>query len=310
MEAIGGAEALGAVGIVRRRMSGDWFGSGQSRRPYLVQGPTMDPPPTTQHTTIVSVIDYAGNRWLDESLEFDDAGDSITRIQAATVEQGFESLTYRDEKPFFRAFSREDLQGLLSRRLRRHPEGLLRLALGRPETLEWVGPGEALGRKQRVISLADPAGTRVLLYFDAKTNLLTRSETLRQHPLAGDSAAEVLYDDYRRVGRLKLPFHYIDRVAGIPTEEMRAASIEIDAPFPEDRLRPPRESAMMAEDPAQPAVRDLGDGLHLIRGPYNVVFAVFRDHVLAIEAPMSARYAEDCLALIRATAPGKPIRHV
>jgi hypothetical protein len=308
--AMGGVEALTAVRTVRRRLSGDWFGSGQSLRPHPVPGPTLVPPPTTQHMNVVTVIDYVGNRWVEEGLEFDDAGDAVTRIRAVTPESGFETLTYRDEKPYYRAFPQDDLPALGVRAGRRHPEGLLRLALGRPETLQWVGPGEALGRKQRVISLTDPSGSRVLIYFDERTGLPTKSETLRPHAIAGDSYAEVVYGDYRPVGRLTLPFHYIDRVAGVPTEETRAASIELDVPFPEERLRPPRDHARMDGDPPQPVVRDLGGGLYLIRGVYNTVFAVFRDHVIVVEAPLSARYAEECLAGIRATAPGKPIRYV
>lgn len=309
IEAIGGRRALEDAGTVRRRMSGDWFGSFQSPRPHRFIGPTLDPPPASQHTRVVSVIDYARNRWLEESFEYDDAGDSITRVQSIDGEQGFETVTYRDEKPYFRAFPRDELPLLLARTLRRHPEGLLRLALGRPETLQWVGNGEALGRRQRVISLADTSGTRLLLYFDEETDLMTKSEVLRSHPVAGDTVAEVIFADYRPVGALRLPFRYVNRVAGIPTEEMLAESIDVQAPFPESPS-PPLDHARMEVDPALPAVQALGGGLYLIRGPYNVAFAVFRDHVIAFEAPLSARYAEDCLALIRATAPDKPVRYV
>jgi dienelactone hydrolase/glyoxylase-like metal-dependent hydrolase (beta-lactamase superfamily II) len=308
--ALGGAEALAALGTVRRRSSGDWFGSGQSRNPHPVEGPTLAPPPTTQHMNVTTVIDYRGIRWLEESLEYDDAGDAITRIRAVTPESGFESLTYRNEKPFFRSFPAEEARALLARAARRHPEGLLRMALVRPETLEWVGHGEAFGRRQRVISMVDPGGTRVLIYFDDETGLPAKSETLRPHAVAGDSHAEILYDDYRPVGSLRLPFHVIDRVAGVPTEETRAAAVEIDPPFPEDRLRPPRVFARMEDDPPRPVVRELGGGLYLIRGTYNTVFAVFRDHVIAVEAPLGARYAEEALAKIEAAAPGKPIRYV
>jgi dienelactone hydrolase/glyoxylase-like metal-dependent hydrolase (beta-lactamase superfamily II) len=308
--AIGGREALDALTTVRRQSSGDWFGSGQSQRPYRVPAPTLDPPPTTQHMKTVSLADYAGNRWLEESLEFDDSGDAVTRIDVVTGEFGFESLTYRDEKPFYRDVPRADLPALVARRSRRHPEGLLRMALARPETLGWVGDGEALGRSQRVISLTDPAGSRVLVYFDAGTGLPSKAETLRPHALAGDTTAEVIYDDYRRVGRLRLPFHYVDRVAGVPTVKTRLEAIDLDVSLPDDRLRPPGTFARIEDDPSQPGVRDLGGGLYLIRGTYNVVFAVFRDHVLAVEAPLSPRYAEDCIELMRATAPGKPIRRL
>ena len=64
----------------------------------------------------------------------------------------------------------------------------------------------------------------------------------------------------------------------------------------------------MEGDPPEPVVRPLGENLYLIRGTHNVVFAVFRDHVVVFEAPVSSRYAETCRRLIRETAPDRPIR--
>jgi glyoxylase-like metal-dependent hydrolase (beta-lactamase superfamily II) len=63
-------------------------------------------------------------------------------------------------------------------------------------------------------------------------------------------------------------------------------------------------------DPARPEISKLGEGLYLIRGPYNVLFAAFRDHVAVFEAPLNSRYAETCLELIRKTLPDRPIRYV
>jgi glyoxylase-like metal-dependent hydrolase (beta-lactamase superfamily II) len=310
LAAIGGADALRAAGAVRRRMSADWFGSGQGLRPEPFLGPTLARPKTNGRESLLSFVDYRGRRLLDELVESDLTGDSVLRVTALTEDGGFETLTYRDERPIHRSFAAQDLPALVAGRLRRHPEGLLLMALDRPETLQWVGIGEESGRRQEVISFTDPVGTRVLLYFDVDTRLLGRLETLRIHPIAGDSSSEVIYDDYRPVASLRLPFHYIDRVAGVPTEEWRVSAVELNAAPPEERFRPPPDLDRMVEDPSEPALQRLGDGLYLIRGPYNSVFAVFRDDVVVFEAPLSSRYAEAGLALIRRTAPGKPIRCV
>jgi hypothetical protein len=310
VKAIGGVEALRAARTVRRELSGDWFGSGQTPRPYPLSGPTLKTPPSNGQSQIMSFIDYGKSRWLEEAVESDFSGDYIVRITAVGEDKGFETLTYREEKSYYRAFSVPDLSSLRVRRFRRYPEGVLQMAWERPETLEWVGVGEELGRTQQVISFADSTGTRVLLYFDEKTNLLTKSETLRAHAIAGDSSSEVIYDDYRAVGNLKLPFHIIDRVAGVPTEELRVSSIELDATLPEERFRPPQDFVALEADLAEPIVEKLGEGLYLIRWTYNVVFAVFRDHVVVFEGPAGSRYAETCLELIRQTVPEKPIRYV
>jgi glyoxylase-like metal-dependent hydrolase (beta-lactamase superfamily II) len=310
VRATGGEEALRAASTIRREMAGDWFGSGQSLRPYLPPAPTLTPPPTQQHARITEVIDYGAGRCLEEEMDSDDTGDFIIQVDSVTAESGFETLTYRREKPYYRKLGADDLSSFLARIARRHPEGLIRMALDRPETLEWVGDSSALGRRVQVVSIADPAGTRILLSFDAKTHLLSRSETLRSHPIAGDSSAEVLYEDYRTAGGLKLPFHVIDRVAGVPTQEMRVASLEPGAPFPEDRLHPPVEFVPMEADPPSQSVEKLADGLYLIRGPYNILFALFRDYVVVFEAPLNSRYSEAALRLVHAAAPDKPVRFV
>ncbi len=310
--AMGGREALQGVKSVRRQLEGEWIGSGQHPRPVPVVAPTLQAPPANARDRHSILLDLAGNRWLDEAIEADLKGDFGTRRTVVTESGGFETVTYRDERPFYREFSRDDALSLHLRRLRRYPETLLRMALDRPETLAWVGAGWEFGREQQVISFADPAGTRVLLYFDTGTHLLAKSEFLREHAIAGDSFADVVYEEYRPVGALQLPFRYIERVAGVPTEVMRADAIELDVSIPEDRFRAPERQNVvrMASDPSEPVVEKLGDGLYMIRGPYNIVFAGFRDHVVVLEAPVSSRYTEACLGLIRATVPDKPIRYL
>ena len=312
VKAIGGLETLRSIRTIRRNLVGDWFGSGQSRRPLPAVTSTLKLPDSNSHNEGFSFIDYAGNRWLDEVYESDETGDAITRINAVGLESGFETITFKSEKPFYRAFSPQDLTALRVRKFRRYPEGLLLMAVGRPETLAWVGPARAFGRSQRVISFADPLGTRVLLYFDAQTNLLTKSEILRAHSLAGDSYSETIYSDYRKVGPLRLPFRHIERVAGVPTENMNATSIDLNVSLSDERFRSPAavSVAKMIEDPSDPTVKKLGDNIYLIRASYNIVFAEFRDYLVVLEAPINSAYSETCLRLIRSTVPNKPIRYV
>jgi metallo-beta-lactamase superfamily protein len=308
VRAIGGIGALRGTKTVLRRLSGDWYGSGQGRRPEPFSGPTRVPPASNGRTQLESFVDYGRGRSLDETIESDFSGDSITRVSAVAEASGFESITYRDERPYLRTIPSADLAALRVRRLRRHPEGILLMASGRTESLQWVGSDEESGRRQEVISFADAAGSRVLLYLDASTHRLTKTETVRSHAIAGDTTAEVLYDDYRQVGGLMLPFHYVDRVAGVPTEETRVSAIELGVAVQEERFAPPTEFARIEDDPAGATLQPLGDGLYLVRGPYNVLFAVYSDHVVVFEAPLNSRYSETILDLVRTVAPDKPVR--
>ena len=227
-----------------------------------------------------------------------------------TAERGFRSITYMEEDPFYDELPASDLEGLLTRKLRRNPEGILRMALSRPETLQWVGTTNESGRPQDVISFADALGTRVSLSFDARTHQLSKVETLRDHPVAGDTTTDTLFSDYRAVGALLLPFRYLDRTAGLPTHVIDIKKIELDVSLPEEHFQPPRRSVTIRHEPERPTIEKISESLYLIRGTYNVMFSVFPDHVVVFEAPLSDAYARECLELIRATAAGKPIRYV
>jgi glyoxylase-like metal-dependent hydrolase (beta-lactamase superfamily II) len=308
VRAIGGLDALRASDTVRRRLSGGWTDVGQGPRPHHVAGPTLEAPPAHFRDEVVTLVDYARGRSVEVLDESNHLGDRIVQVDVVTTDYAFRSTTYFDEKPLLLSFGPEELPSLRARALRRHPEGLLRMALDRPQTLGWAGSGVEFGHPHQVISFCDPVGTLVRLYVDETTHLLTKAETLRAHPVAGDTSTEVVFLDHRPAGRLRLPHRYVDRVAGIPTQVMEVSLIELDVEPEEERFRAPREVARVEPDPPEPAVEVLGDGLYLIRGPYNSVFADLGGEVAVFEASRDSGYAERCLDLVRRTLPGRPVR--
>jgi hypothetical protein len=307
VRAIGGVEALQNTKTVLRQLSGDWVDPGQGAQPFKPASSSAIPP-SHEKDEIESFLDYDGQRWFESLLEANFSGDHAVQNDVVTKERGFETLAFIDEKPLYQQFARDDLPGLLARKLRRYPEGALMSALARPETLQWVGSGREGGRGQQVISFTDAMGARVMLYFDDKTNLLTKWETPRDHPVAGDSNTELVFNDYRPVGPLRLPFQYIDRTAGMPTEVLHASAIERNVGFSDDRFKAPTDFYSVEKDPPEPRVEKLAEDLYLIRGSHNSIFAVFNDYIVVLEAPVSSAYAEKCLKLIRETVPNKPIR--
>src|SRR4030095_7709521 len=84
----------------------------------------------------------------------------------------------------------------------RYPEILLPMVLERPETLRYLGESQYEGEKQWVISFAHQNGAQISLYFNARTGLLTKSEILSDNPVLGDTAEELVYDDWRSAGKL------------------------------------------------------------------------------------------------------------
>jgi hypothetical protein len=107
----------------------------------------------------------------------------------------------------------------------RYPEILLPLVWERLETLRYLGESQYEGQKQWVISFALQNGAQISLFFNAQTCLLTKSEVLSDHPVLGDTADEIVYDDWRPVGKLMLPFRHINKVGGMLLMDLRATSI-------------------------------------------------------------------------------------
>lgn len=311
VHAAGGSEALLGSRSIRRELFETWFDPTQGPRPWR-GAPSEEPPPNAgfDRSEAQFFVDYAGNRWFEQRRYADSPTDYAIVLEAVTAERGFRSIRYVREKPFYDAFDPGGLAALRVRMFRRHPEGILRSALARPETLQWTGTSEVAGRSQDVISFADSLGNRLCLYFDRKTHLLTRVESLRDHPVAGDATSDTTFFDYRPVGRLMLPHKYLDRTAGVPTRKLEFAKIEVDGAAPEEAFVPPADYVAVRHDPDTPTLEQISPSLYLIRGSYNVMFSVFPDHVVVFEAPAGEAYVRECLRLIEQAAPGKPIRHV
>jgi len=292
IDAAGGEEALRSIHTIRRTVTTEWFGSGQSKVPMETQ------PPSNEHQEGIEFADYRGNRWL-EDVTGSDAYDTITRRSIGTPDKAFTTVTFHDELPFVETI--DDIPAAREREFRRNPEHLLLAALDRPDSLRDLG-GDA-------IAFSDALGTQITLVFDPQTKLLSKCEIVREHAL-GDTATELVYRDYRGLGNVKLPFRVMDRVAGIPTQDRRVTAIDINAAIADERFAAPSPFVAVDENPSEPRVEPLGKDLYLIRGPYNVVFAALLDRIVVFEAPLNSRYTAKCLELIHETRPDLPVTTV
>lgn len=309
VKAIGGADALRSLHGVRRDLDDHWVDTGQQQHPWLTPVDAAKIP-VMGSDQIVSYIDYSSQRWARSDKSGDGHGDFFTQTDAGDETGGFSTGVFHDEKPFYSTSDAASAAGDRAREIRRYPEGLLRIALEHPETLAWVGAENENGRTVDIVSLSDAQGARMFLYVDAKTHLLAKAEFLRDHPVYGDTWTDYVYDDYRKVGPLLLPYHQTDLIAGVPTHIYTANAISVSAQEPAGLLKRPAVFAKIIDPPSAPKLNSLGDGVYEILGPYNVMFAVFRDYVLLAEAPIGESYVESCLALIHSVAPNKPVHAV
>ena len=303
IKAMGGFAELQKISDVTRELSGDRSDEGQGMEPVW---PRTGEPPVLAHPRLKSVRDIRGNRSYDE-VEAQIFGGQPIRFRSVVA--GPNAFGVSDIAKNVRVLPPPAVTGARAARFRRDPETLLLAAANRPEALRWVGEGEFGGHKQRVISFADVDGTEVALYFDAATNLLTKTEFLNDDPVLGDVVAETVYADWQPVEKLMLPFHYTDRVGGSVVQDLRVSSVKLNT-HPADTLFAMPDYAKIEPAPPGPTVKKLGDDVYALLGPYNSMFVVFKDYVLVLEAGANNRYSAASIAEIKKAVPDKPIKYL
>jgi glyoxylase-like metal-dependent hydrolase (beta-lactamase superfamily II) len=194
------------------------------------------------------------------------------------------------------------------------PNHLLELALACAATLRWAGEDNYQGSKHNVISFALTDGTLLTLYFAAHTNLLSKYEILTDDFAAGDTVMQNIYPGYRNAGKLKVPIGFNQRIGGELVTELKYEAVEF-SDRPAQGLFEAPAGFQRAPAPSPTAtVSKIAKDVYLIRnlggGNYNVLFVAFNDYVLVVEAPLSSAASQAAIAMIRKTAPGKPIRYI
>ncbi|MGA9771711.1 MAG: MBL fold metallo-hydrolase [Blastocatellia bacterium] len=309
INASGGITQLRAINDITRQIQGLRTDEGQGLAP-IVHRPDYSrsvKAEVTNHPKFVSVRDLRKQR-ISDSLEDKILGGQPIKFRTVLTPDSY-FIVYDDIKAV-RPIPSSAINSSRPSMLRRYPESLLLLAWNRPETLSWVGDYDYEGKKQRVISYADSDGALVNLFFDAESKLLTKVETLIDNPVLGDISSEVVYDDYRAVDKLMLPFRYIDKYGGVMLQDLRASSIVINTNPPDTLFQLPEGLAKFESLPPTPSVTKLGEDVYAIMGTYNSLAVVFNDYVLVLEAGFSNGYSSASIAKIKEIAPGKPIRYL
>ncbi|HYP25224.1 MAG TPA: MBL fold metallo-hydrolase [Blastocatellia bacterium] len=309
IKASGGLEELRALNDITRVMEGIRTDEGQGlkplpHRPDYFQNGSL---PATNFPKVVSIRDLKRMRMSDSLSDIIVGGKPIIFKTVLTQDSFF--TTYDDIKAY-RTIPSGAIGPSRTSMLRRYPETLLLAVWNRPESVRWAGDSQYENRKQNVITFADSDGVLLMLFFDAETKLLTKVESLADSPVLGDIANEVVYSDYRPVGKLTLPFRYIDKSGGVMLQDLRASSITVNTNPADSVFELPEGYVKYERISGPPAVVKLSDDVYAIGGSYNSIFVVFNDYVLVIEAGHSTGYASDAISKIKQTAPGKPIRYL
>jgi glyoxylase-like metal-dependent hydrolase (beta-lactamase superfamily II) len=305
VDAIGGAEALRAIETVRLQLEGETW-------------------PRLQMTTPTPPFE-AGT--LQETLLLDFKNSSMRLDQRGTG-AGFENhntIVIRSGEGAnydHRAHTITPIPGAQSSQqqfvqyYRRLPNLLLRQAIDRTNTLRHLGQDTLDGRKQDVFTFVMPDTQQVAVYVDSETALVSKYELIFVDPFVGEEGSEILFGDYRTVGKYRVPQTFSNRQAGDWVSKFRLQA-EINPAvgaqsFDVDAQGYAKVAALPNDLPEN--VEKLADGVYVVQNVagqnQNSMAVEFRDYILVVEAPGSSDGADAVIKRIRETIPGKPIRYV
>jgi glyoxylase-like metal-dependent hydrolase (beta-lactamase superfamily II) len=216
---------------------------------------------------------------------------------------------------------------------------LLLRALDHPEKL-WAAPRHTLdGQSFPSVRLVDAAASFIIL-FDAKTHLPRAIRTLDDSLIYGDAVNDLVLDDWRTVGGVKVARTLTYTLAGRTVRRVTYTEVTANAPIAAPAFEPSAETRKTAEPPASdgvpytkvmtrlnfgrfietPAFWDSAQGLKLVElspdvqfvqgATHNSMIVAMRDYLVVIEAPQDDNYSRWVIDAARAKYPGKPIRFV
>jgi glyoxylase-like metal-dependent hydrolase (beta-lactamase superfamily II) len=144
--------------------------------------------------------------------------------------------------------------------------------------------------------------------FHPETGRLHCTFGIADDRVAGVSAGETEFLDYRDLNGVMLPTKRVVSVGGEITEERIYADATPNYRSPDDLVRPPAGYVEFTAPAAMPQVRELAREVWMVGGSSASLVVGFADHLLVVDAPPSSAAAT--LKQIASLAPGKPIRYV
>lgn len=303
--AIGGAEALRSIDVVRLQLTGETY-------PRL-QMPTAAAPfeAGTQQETLL--LDLKNNRLRLEQRASGAgfSGDNTIVIKAgqgANYDNRAHTVT-----PIPVAQSSQQQFVQYNRRL---PHLLLRQALERATSLRSLGQDTFEGKLHEVFTFVMADTQQVAVYVDSATNLVSKYELIFVDPFTGDEASEIMFGNYTRAGNFQVPQTWSTRQAGDLT--LRAQlKVELNPAVTDQSFDVAADGyARVAPlpDTLDEKIEKLTDGVFVIQNVagqnQNTLAVEFKDYIVAVEAPGSSDGADEVIARIKTAIPGKPIRYV
>jgi glyoxylase-like metal-dependent hydrolase (beta-lactamase superfamily II) len=297
--ALGGLEAIRETQDVSAKISGFSYARNQS----LGVNPPYDKMTRDENL----YIDLRNRRYIIETRDPLPGGFVFGGKQVITGNQGF-FVNPRDKTIGPLNLTNFNNIGLV----RRLPHLFLIAAYETsPSTLRSLGQETFNGRPHNIIAFASGNGIQWTLFFDARSNLLSKYEQMVSDNLKGDAVQETIFPAYRAVGKIKVPTKRVTKRAGDLIEEVDYNEVQFNVKPAESAFAKPEGfDELPAPTPAPIKETKLADGVYLFESGANSLVVEFSDHVMVIEPYAGGRGAKPTINKAREMFPGKPVKYV
>lgn len=294
--AYGGRDALNSIGNVTFRITGESVHRNQSRRPG-----DMD---RTDYGAEL-VIDVKNSRIMQTQKGHYPGGFDWHNgfVIDAGNRTGFDLIRKTANPP--NTVSPAVFRG----NIRWLPQLVLLTVFERATTIRYLGKTEFERRSHEVIDYVSPDNTRIALYIDEQTGLLSKYEVLITDPFGGDSILETRFPGQRKVDNFIVPAGRITVLNGDVMNDFRFAGVTFNSELRAEMFKTP-EGIRAITFPAVTPVTKHAEKIYTTNaGGYNVLFVDFNDHIFVMEAPGNDRTTAQAIDQIKKAIPGKPIKY-
>lgn len=295
--AYGGPEALNSIGNVSIKIAGESVHRNQSRRPGDLD--------RTEYTGAI-VLDVKNSRAMQTQKGHYPGG--FNWHQGFVVDAGnrtsFDLIrkTSNPPGPITPAIFKANSRWL--------PQLVLLNVLERQDSLRYLGKAEYDKRPHEVIDYVGSEGSRLALYIDQETGLLSKYETIGTDRFSGDAVFETRFTGQRKVGNYIVPARRVNAINGEITNDFGLAEVSFNTELRAETFKVPEGMRAVTFPTPTPVTKHAEKIYTASAGGYNVLFVDFSDHIFVMEAPGNDRVSQQAIEQIKKTIPNKPIKYV
>ena len=180
-----------------------------------------------------------------------------------------------------------------------------------PSTVRWLGEESFNGVPHNVVTFASGNGIQWSLYFDARTNLLSKYEQMVSDNVVGDTVQETIFPGYRAVNGIQVPTGRMTRRGGELIEEVSYETVTFNVHPPETAFaKPAGYEELPTPTPNPTRETKLADGVYLFESGSNSLVVEFKDYVMVVEPYTGGRGPKPTINKVKEMFPNKPLRYV